>query len=294
MCTCGQNESSNTSESGAGAGTPMRKGNDIMSDKIKELLAKNSFDINDLADIVVILRSENGCPWDKVQTHKTIKKDFLEEVYEVMEAIDCDSPEMMREELGDVLLQVVFHTVIETENNNFGLNEVITDICKKLIIRHPHVFGNVEADNVETVLKNWDTIKKETKGQETYTDTLNSVPKNFPALMRAQKLSKRAARAGLEHDKAYDLKALENAVKALESCPDSDKNEAAKQLGEIMFTCAALARKFELDAEEVLTDTNNCFINKFEKTENAVRQNGQDMTALSIDELDAYWRKQNE
>ena len=265
-----------------------------MSDKIKELLAKDSFDINDLADIVVILRSENGCPWDKVQTHKTIKKDFLEEVYEVMEAIDCDSPEMMREELGDVLLQVVFHTVIETENNNFGLDEVITDICKKLIIRHPHVFGNVEADNVETVLKNWDTIKKETKGQETYTDTLNSVPKNFPALMRAQKLSKRAARAGLEHDKAYDLKALENAVKALESCPNSDKNEAAKQLGEIMFTCAALARKFELDAEEVLTDTNNCFINKFEKTENAVRQNGQDMTALSIDELDAYWRKQNE
>lgn len=294
MCTFGQNEPNNTSESGAGAGTPMRKGNDIMSDKIKELLAKDSFDINDLADIVVILRSENGCPWDKVQTHKTIKKDFLEEVYEVMEAIDCDSPEMMREELGDVLLQVVFHTVIETENNNFGLNEVITDICKKLIIRHPHVFGIVEADNVETVLKNWDTIKKETKGQENYADTLNSVPKNFPALMRAQKLSKRAARAGLEHDKAYDLKALENAVKALESCPDSDKNKAAKQLGEIMFTCAALARKFDLDAEEVLTATNNCFINKFEKTENAVRQNGQDMTALSIDELDAYWRKQNE
>lgn len=294
MCICGQNESNNTSESGAGAGTPMRKGNDIMSDKIKELLAKDSFDINDLANIVVILRSENGCPWDKVQTHKTIKKDFLEEVYEVMEAIDCDSPEMMREELGDVLLQVIFHTVIETENNNFGLDEVITDICKKLIIRHPHVFGNVEADNVETVLKNWDTIKKETKGQETYTDTLNSVPKNFPALMRAQKLSKRAARAGLEHDNAYDLKALENAVKALESCPDSDRNEAAKQLGEIMFTCAALARKFDLDAEEVLTDTNNCFINKFEKTENAVRQNGQDMTALSIYELDAYWRKQNE
>ena len=92
-----------------------------MSDKIKELLSKDSFDINDLADIVVILRSENGCPWDKVQTHKSIKKDFLEEVYEVMEAIDCDSPEMMREELGDVLLQVVFHTVIETENNNFRL-----------------------------------------------------------------------------------------------------------------------------------------------------------------------------
>ena len=238
-----------------------------MSDKIKELLAKDSFDINDLADIVVILRSENGCPWDKVQTHKSIKKDFLEEVYEVMEAIDCDSPEMMREELGDVLLQVVFHTVIETENNNFRLDDVITDICKKLIIRHPHVFGSVEADNVETVLKNWDTIKKETK---------------------------RAARAGIEYDNAHDISALENAVKALENSADSDKAVIAKQLGEIMFTCASLARKLDLDAEEVLTDTNNNYIEKFEKTENAVRQNGQDMTALSINELDAYWREQNE
>ena len=265
-----------------------------MSDKIKELLAKDSFDINDLADIVVILRSENGCPGDKVQTHKSIKKDFLEEVYEVMEAIDCDSPEMMREELGDVLLQVVFHTVIETENNNFRLDDVITDICKKLIIRHPHVFGSVEADNVETVLKNWDTIKKETKGQETYSDTLKSVPKNFPALMRAQKLSKRAARAGIEYDNAHDISALENAVKAIENSADSDKAVVAKQLGEIMFTCASLARKLDLDAEEVLTDTNNNYIEKFEKTENAVRQNGQDMTALSINELDAYWREQNE
>ena len=183
-----------------------------MSDKIKELLAKDSFDINDLADIVVILRSENG----------------------------CDSPEMMREELGDVLLQVVFHTVIETENNNFRLDDVITDICKKLIIRHPHVFGSVEADNVETVLKNWDTIKKETKGQETYSDTLKSVPKNFPALMRAQKLSKRAARAGIEYDNAHDISALENAVKALENSADSDKAVVAKQLGEIMFTLSLI------------------------------------------------------
>ena len=150
-----------------------------MSDKIKELLAKDSFDINDLADIVKILRSENGCPWDKVQTHKSIKKDFLEEVYEVMEAIDCDSPEMMREELGDVLLQVVFHTVIETENNNFRLDDVITDICKKLIIRHPHVFGSVEADNVETVLKNWDTIRKKPRDRKLIPIPLKAFQRTF-------------------------------------------------------------------------------------------------------------------
>lgn len=251
-------------------------------------------DVRPLTDVMATLRSPGGCPWDMEQTHSSIRKSLIEEVYELLEAIDNMDYENMKEELGDVLLQVVFHTVIETENNNFRLDDVITDICKKLIIRHPHVFGSVEADNVETVLKNWDTIKKETKGQETYSDTLKSVPKNFPALMRAQKLSKRAARAGIEYDNAHDISALENAVKALENSADSDKAVVAKQLGEIMFTCASLARKLDLDAEEVLTDTNNNYIEKFEKTENAVRQNGQDMTALSINELDAYWREQNE
>ncbi|WP_295210831.1 nucleoside triphosphate pyrophosphohydrolase [Ruminococcus sp.] len=264
-----------------------------MEDKIKELLGKTAFDINDLVDIVVILRSENGCPWDKVQTHKTIKKDFLEEVYEVMEAIDCDSPEMMREELGDVLLQVVFHTVLETEENHFGLDEVITDICQKLIIRHPHVFGDVNADNVDTVLKNWDNIKKETKGQETYTDTLKSVPKNFPALMRAQKLGKRASRAGLDYEDAKDAYgAMESEVSQLEvALLENNKTQAARQLGEIMFSCVNIARKMGLDAEEVLTDVNERFIERFERTEQMARQKESDMTALSIDELEAYWQK---
>ena len=252
-----------------------------------ELKNKKSYNIDDLLSIMRLLRREGGCPWDWEQTHESIRGNVIEEAYEVAEAIDHNSKEELCEELGDLLLQVVFHTVIETENNNFRLDDVITDICKKLIIRHPHVFGSVEADNVETVLKNWDTIKKETKGQETYSDTLKSVPKNFPALMRAQKLSKRAARAGIEYDNAHDISALENAVKALESSADSDKAVVAKQLGEIMFTCASLARKLDLDAEEVLTDTNNNYIEKFEKTENAVRQNGQDMTALSINELGA-------
>lgn len=264
-----------------------------MNSEITELLKKDKFNIDDLTAIVKILRSENGCPWDKVQTHSSIKKDFLEEVYEVMEAIDCDSPEMMQEELGDVLLQVVFHSVIETERGNFGLDEVITDICKKLIIRHPHVFGSVNADNVDKVLENWDNIKKETKGQETYTDTLKSVPKNFPALMRAQKLGKRASRAGLDFENAETAYgSLESEVKEMGSVLwEDDKQKAAKQLGEIMFSCVNIARKLGLDAEEVLSEVNGRFIDRFERAENNIRQDGLDMTALSIDELDAYWQK---
>ena len=181
----------------------------FLKEEYRKLLEKQSYGIDDLVEIVRILRSENGCPWDKVQTHKTIKKDFLEEVYEVMEAIDCDDSDMMREELGDVLLQVVFHCVIETEQEHFGLEEVADEVCRKLIVRHPHVFGDVEADTVDKVLTNWDSIKKETKGQESYTDTLESVAKNFPALLRAQKLVKRADRAGVS---LGDTKALTEGI----------------------------------------------------------------------------------
>ncbi|MBR1423199.1 MAG: nucleoside triphosphate pyrophosphohydrolase [Ruminococcus sp.] len=243
-----------------------------MENEYAELLAKDRYDIDDLAHIVRILRSENGCPWDKVQTHKTIKKDFLEEVYEVMEAIDAESPEMMREELGDVLLQVVFHCVLESEEEHFGLDEVTTDICRKLIVRHPHVFGDVKADTVDKVLTNWDSIKKETKGQETYTQTLESVPKNFPALMRAQKLVKRADRAGVSLGGVSELSdSIAEKAKAIGE--ENDKTKAVALLGKMMFECAALARELDADAEETLTDENNAFIGRFREAEEKARQN---------------------
>ena len=153
---------------------------------------KEHYTIDDLAEIVTLLRSKDGCPWDKVQTHESIRPDLIEETYEVIEAIDQNDPEMLREELGDLLLQVVFHSRIETEQGHFTLDDVCTDICNKLIIRHPHVFSTVQADTTEEVLKNWDTIKEETKHQTTRTQTLEAVAKTLPALMRAQKVCKRA------------------------------------------------------------------------------------------------------
>lgn len=258
-----------------------------------QILQKKSYNVYDLAEIVRILRSEKGCPWDMVQTHKSIRKDFLEEVYEVLEAIDCDSSEMLREELGDVLLQVVFHTEIENEKKVFDLDNVADDVCRKLIIRHPHVFGDVCADDVDTVLQNWDSIKKETKGQETYTDTLKSVPVVFPALMRAQKLGKRASRAGMDFDDVLSaFESIKSEVSETEAAIVSgDVNSAADELGDLIFSCVNVARKLGLDAEEVLTAANEKFLARFEQVENLVRQDGLNMPALSIDELDVYWRK---
>ncbi|MBR1862464.1 MAG: nucleoside triphosphate pyrophosphohydrolase [Ruminococcus sp.] len=258
---------------------------------IEELPKKERYDIGDLVDLVTVLRDKDkGCPWDKVQTHKSIKKDFLEEVYEVMEAIDCDSPEMMREELGDVLLQVIFHTVLEEEQGSFDLGDVITELCQKLIVRHPHVFGDVNANTVDKVLSNWDSIKKETKGQETYTDTLESVPKNFPALMRAQKLGKRAARAGVDFEKCEEdgteldlYAAIGSALKRVRLA-DLNGEDASGDLGALLFLCANLARRLGCDAEESLADSCNDFIQRFGELEKA----GGDLSGAAPGELYSY------
>lgn len=236
------------------------------------LLAKTKYGLTDLAEIVTLLRSESGCPWDKVQTHETIRRDFLEETYEVLEAIDCASPEMLREELGDVLLQVFFHTDIERERGTFTLDDVADEVCKKLILRHPHVFGDVKADTVDKVLSNWDAIKKDEKQQETFTDTLKSVPKVFPSAMRAQKLGKRASRAGIELASA------------------DDANELAKQLidrGETAKAMLVLANAVRLrggDAEEELARACDSFTERFEELESS----GRTLTEVAAAELYDY------
>ena len=152
--------------------------------------------ISDLRAITGLLRAPDGCPWDREQTHESIRGNFIEEMYEVVEAIDTSDTELLEEELGDVLLQVVFHACIEEEKGGFDFEDVTDGICRKLILRHPHVFGDVNADTTEQVLSNWDKIKQRSKHQTTVTETLSSVAKSLPALMRAEKLIGRAAKAG--------------------------------------------------------------------------------------------------
>lgn len=253
---------------------------------------KDRYNVDDLRLVVKALRSENGCPWDKVQTHETLRKDFLEEVYEVIEAIDAGSVPMLREELGDVLLQVVFHADIEEDAGTFNLDDVADEVCKKLIERHPHVFGELSLETPEEVLESWDSIKKEKK-QQSFTDTLNAVPKVFPALMRAQKLGKRASRAGMDFADANDaFQSLKSEVTEAEAALASGNADAiAEELGDILFSCVNVARLSGLDAEELLTASSNKFIDRFTAVEQMVRQDGKEMTSLSIDELNSYWDK---
>jgi tetrapyrrole methylase family protein/MazG family protein len=258
-----------------------------------EYQQKDNYSIGDLLDIVRLLRSEGGCPWDKEQTHESIRSDFLEETCEVLEAIDLKDTALLREELGDVLLQVVFHTRIEEEQNNFNFDEVCDEVCKKLIIRHPHVFGEVIADTSDEVLKNWDSIKMETKGQETYTDTLKSVASTLPALMRAQKVGKRAMRAGMDFRCAEDAVACISAEKAEldKAIQNNDKANMEEELGDLLFSCVNAARHLGIDAEQALRASTDKFIKRFAVTEELVKNDSLDMKELRIEELDVYWGK---
>ena len=213
-----------------------------------EYQRKEKYGFDDLREIMRILRSPGGCPWDIEQTHKSIRNDFLEEAYEAVEGIDKDDPEILREELGDVLLQVVFHCDISEADGDFKIDDVITDLCNKLIIRHPHVFSTDEkyADvkSSDQVLSNWNEIKKETNGQKTKKQELEGVSRALPSLYRGQKISKKLRKSGspVECDKEEIQSALD------EFYDKSDLNS----LGELLFKLCARADKSGIDAEESL------------------------------------------
>ena len=212
---------------------------------------KQHYTADDLAAIIAILRDpDNGCPWDKVQTHRSIRMNFLEEAYEAVDAIDLDDPELLCEELGDVLMQVVFHAQIEREAGHFTFAEVCDGVCRKLLDRHPHIFGGDES------IKDWDSLKNKEKGRLTLADDLESVPRALPALMRAAKLQKRAARCGVETAAApADITAAaETAVSA------ADKTRAEQAVGELLFAAAALARQAGVDPEQALQKRNAAFL----------------------------------
>lgn len=261
-----------------------------------EYQRKDKYTIADLQEIVRLLRSPGGCPWDKEQTHTSIRNDFLEEAYEAVEAIDLLNMALLREELGDVLLQVVFHCTLAEEEKAFVFDEVCDEVCKKLIVRHPHVFGDVQAEDTDTVLRNWDAIKKETKGQETYADTLRSVAKSLPALARAQKVGKRAARAGMDFRTAEDAFDCVRAERAelLAAIAAKDSGMMEEELGDLLFSCVNTARHLGIDAEQALTRATNKFIDRFAAAEQLVAQAGQDMPELSIEELDEFWAQAKE
>ena len=211
---------------------------------------RERYTAEDLLQIIRILRDrENGCPWDKVQTHASIRKNFLEETCEVLEAIDADDAAMMREELGDVLMQVAFHTVIEEERGRFDFEQVCREVCEKLVFRHPNIFASSAAQNAG--INGWDALKNKEKGRTTLADELNTVPATLPALMRAQKLQKRAARKGAFAQTAEDAAA---ALKAAErGWEEAVPENSAERAGALLFAAANAMRLAGVDAEEALT-----------------------------------------
>ncbi len=218
-----------------------------------------------LLEIMQALRSPEGCPWDREQTHKSIRNDAIEEIYEVADAIDSDDKEALCEELGDVLLQVVFHAQIAREKSDFTFEDVVDGICKKLVLRHPHVFGEEHIETSGAVLDRWESIKKQEKHQETATETLKSVPKAFPALMRASKVQKRAIKAGVNIPNALENGEIQRAADELRLATTEAEKTVA--YGKLLFLTAGLQNSLKINAEEALAFATDGYIAEFEEKE---------------------------
>lgn len=250
---------------------------------------KDSYDVNDLVEIVRILRSPGGCPWDAEQTHESIRRDFLEETYEVAEAIDEGSTEHLKEELGDVLLQVALHTRIEEEQGNFNLNDVSDGVCKKLIYRHPHVFGDVSVSGTGEVLTNWDALKRKEKHQATHTDALNSVARSLPALWRAEKVQKKAKKAGFDWpDVSGALDKLSEELTEFKAAVAENTN-VEEELGDLLFSAVNAARFVKVDPETALQKATEKFIARFRRVEELAGD--RPMEDMDLAELDKLWEQ---
>ncbi len=246
-----------------------------------------------LIDIMKLLRSPDGCPWDREQTHESLKRYLIEETYEYLEAVDEDDKRHMCEELGDVLLQVVFHAQIAGENGDFNIEDVINGICDKMIHRHPHVFGDVSAETSGQVLKNWEEIKKKEKGIEDQTSVLQGVPKNLPALMRSHKVQQKAAQVGFDWSDTKDVFAkIREEIDELEAeYNKADRDGIADEFGDVLFSVVNLSRFLKVHPELSLTQATNKFIGRFEYIEKAAAGQGKKLNDMSLDEMEALWEE---
>lgn len=235
-----------------------------MTDEAKRLI-KDKYGFQDLVDIMALLRSPCGCPWDREQTHESIRKNFIEETYEACEAIDNRDTANLREELGDVMLQVLFHAQMEKEAGRFDIGDVIDEVCKKLVVRHPHIFGDVSADTAEKVLENWEDIKIRTKGQTEGKKRLEDVPKSLPALMRGYKVVKRAEKAGAEF--GAPERVAEEGKRLVDELLAAENPEKEEIMGKILINLVILAKKFEIEPEETLTKAINWYIISYKGAE---------------------------
>lgn len=256
-------------------------------------MLKDKYDLNDLLDIMTLLRSGSGCPWDREQTHDSLKRYMIEETYEVLEQIDKKDSGKLCDELGDLLLQVVFHAQISRENGEFDMSDVISGICRKLISRHTHVFGEAKADTSEKVLENWEEIKKKEKGIDNHTGMLKDVPENLPALMRSYKVQQKAAQAGFDWDKIDDVIAkVDEEIQELKDVYKSNNMERiTDEMGDAFFALVNLSRFLKVQPELALTGTTSKFIKRFEYIESESLKNGKKLEDMNLAEMDELWNE---
>lgn len=251
-------------------------------------MSKHSFD--DLVALMARLRGPNGCPWDRKQTLVSLKPFIVEESYEVVDAIDRDDRQALKEELGDFLLQAVFVAEIAQEDGSFTIHDVITAIHDKLVRRHPHVFGDVEARDAEQVLVNWEKLKNEERKAEDKS-VLAGVPPALPALLKASRLTEKAARVGFDWRRAEDVfeKIEEEVAELRHEVAGNDRERIHDEIGDLLFTIANIARKLDVNAEEALQSANRKFRRRFEAMERSVRAEGRNLDQLTLEQMDALW-----
>mgnify|MGYP000882972179 FL=1 len=258
-----------------------------------DFVYKENYAFEDLVKLVEILRLY--CPWDREQTHQSIRRNLLEEAYEAAEAIDLEDPELLREELGDVLLQVVFHTQMEREKGRFDIGSVCTGVCRKLIERHPHIFGDVVAGSAPEVLERWDEIKRRQKGQATHTEAIQSVARSLPSLWRTDKTLEKAGKSGLlpdidGGDRLERFKALLDDIVSINEGGSSKAGYGEYAIGELLLLVVELARSIQVDPERALEKACDRFVRRFSFVENRVAEDRTEGRSGNRDLAD-LWRE---
>lgn len=239
------------------------------------------------------MRSENGCAWDREQTHESIKNSLLEEAYEVIEAIEDDNIDGLIEELGDVLLQVIFHSVIGKEDGYFNISDVIEAITSKMIYRHPHVFGDISVNNSKEVLDNWDELKKTEKNYETLTEEINGIAKTLPSLIKAHKVQKKVAKVGFDFESIDDAvkKIEEEITEVLDVYKTNNREKIITEVGDLLFACVNVSRLLNVDEEEALNKSTKKFIKRFSFIEDNLLKQGKELKNVTLDEMNSLWEE---
>lgn len=266
----------------------------MIDDALKEDAAQGHmpFDMMPIVDVMARLRGPNGCPWDIAQTHRTLRRFLLEEVYEMLDAIDQGDDAGMREELGDVLYQVVIHSRIGEEEGLFSAQDIVRDITEKMIRRHPHVFSEKSLENKGESVLNWDRLKQGEKRQH-HDQMLDGVVKGLPSLLQAYKLQEKAAKVGFDWDKDEDVLAKldEEWQEFQEALQEQDGDHAEEEAGDVLFVFANVCRHFHIEPECALHRANSKFRRRFSHVEQRVKESGRSWNEFSLDELDSFWKE---